>query len=410
MKIKNSKPIVFLSALSVCTLFVSTAMAQPAPEEAGKDHRWSVSAGPLFRQFDGGQFTSGSRSSSADIPGGQTAYTLSSGAAGPETGEVLREYSDGFVGPDTAGTTSGSLFENTTSRYGFDRNSQNNGDTTLVFHAPLTGEQRLSSTSSSRNDLSWSDSPDYEPGVIIEIAYQLSPSEDTITYFGQFSFLFSPLEINGGGSTFEATRTDTRNELSGTLTDTYQVPTGVILPLAPYSQSSANPPPGFYPRIADEPTRSMDPESRTVSTDTLSWYNQIEESVEADVFTFSFGPEVQWSVTEACFLSLSAGAALHVVDWKATHEEKLVKSTNGGSTETVQTWKDRSSSTDIAWGGFAQLSGGTLFGPETDPSRYFVQGFARWEITEDVNGQVGPSEFTLHLDSFSAGAMAGFFF
>ncbi|MDA3874928.1 MAG: hypothetical protein PF795_13345 [Kiritimatiellae bacterium] len=410
MKIKTSKRISFLSALSVSTLWISTAIAQSSPEESGRDHRWSFSAGPLFRQFDGGQFRSGSRSSSNDIPGGQKTYTLSTGAAGPESGEVLREYSDGFVGPDTAGTTPASLFENTTSRYGYDNNSQNNADTTLVFQGPLTGEQNVSSTASSRSDLSWSDSSDYEPGAVLEWAYRLTPSEDTVTFLGQFSILYSPLEISGGGSTFEARRTDTRKELSGTLTDSYQVPTGVILPLAPYSQASANPPPGFYPRIADEPTRSIAPESRTVSSNTLNWFNQIEESVEADVFTFSFGPEVQLDVMDAGFVSLSAGAALHMVDWKASHEETLVKSTNGGSSETVRTWKDQSSGTDLAWGGFAQVSGGVVLGPDNEPSRYFVQAFARWEITEDVEGKVGPSEFTLHLDSFSAGAMAGFYF
>ena len=128
MKIKTTKHLRLLSALSVSALWISTAMAQPSPEETVKGNRWSFSAGPVFRQFYGGQFRSGSRSSSIDVPGGQKSYTLSTGAAGPKSGEILREYSDGFVGPDTVGTTPGSLFENTTSRYGYDSISQNNAD------------------------------------------------------------------------------------------------------------------------------------------------------------------------------------------------------------------------------------------------------------------------------------------
>jgi hypothetical protein len=282
---------------------------------------------------------------------------------------VLRTYADGFVGPDTAGTTSGSIFENTTSRYGFDNNSQNNADTTLVFQGPLTGEQGLSSSRSSVSDLSWNDDADSETGAILELAYQITPPERKVDLLAQFSFLYSPFEIQGGGSTFEASRTDTRREVSGTLTDTYAVPTGVILPLAPYSQSSANPPPGFYPRIADEPSRVLAPESRTVGTDTIRWYNRIEEEVEADVFTFSLGPKVRVRFTETAFVSASAGAALHVVDWQAIHSETLYRSNNGGAAQSVNEWQDSSSSTDLIWGGFAQVGAGLMFGPSEEPSK-----------------------------------------
>ncbi|MDF3129969.1 hypothetical protein P0Y35_12245 [Kiritimatiellaeota bacterium B1221] len=405
---KSKKVISTLSFLSAGFLLVTPAIAQPAPEaEVSSGGRWSFSAGAFSRQFDGGEFRSGSRSSSVALPSGNVDYSLSTGAAGAASGVALRTYSDGFVGPDTAGSTAGSLFEGTTSRFGFDRDSQNNANSSLVFQGALSGEQTLSSSQSSETDLMWSDDSDAETGVILEFTYLLTSPEKSVQVLGQFSFLYSPVEIRGGGSTFEAQRTDTRKELSGTLTDTYQVPTGVILPLAPYSQSSANPPPGFYPRIMDEPTRTMAPEGTTVANDTVSWFNQIEEKVEADVFTISFGPEVMIQVTESAFFSLSAGAAMHLVDWKATHQETLHQSNRSAP---VREWKDEASKTDLVWGGFGQVAGGLKFGPDQDPSRYFLQGFARWDITEDLKGTVGPSEFTLDLDAFSAGAMAGFFF
>jgi hypothetical protein len=398
-----------LAVLSFATLFLF-AQEPKHGGEASTSGRWSVSAGPLSREFDGGSFQSGSRSRTVALPTGPNSYELSTGAAGPENGETLRTYSDGFVGPDTAGTTTGSFFENTTSRFGFDSDSQNNADTTLVFQAPLTGEERTSSMTSSNNDLSWSDDPGSETGAILEVAYRITPAQRNVDLLAQLSFLYSPFEIQGGGNTFNATRTDIRRELSGTLTDTYAVPTGVILPLAPYSQPSANPPPGFYPRIMDEPSRTLAPESRKVGTDTIRWFNQIEEQVEADVFTVSLGPEVLIRVARQGFVSASAGVALNVVDWQASHHEALYRSTNGGQPTTVQEWRENSSSTDLVWGGFAQAGAGVHLGPEGEPARFLIKAFARWEANESLNGTVGPSEFDIDLDAFTAGAMAGFFF
>jgi hypothetical protein len=398
-----------LTAASITLCVAATGFGEPEATDTSSPKRWSVKAGPLFRDFDGGSFQTGSRSSTVALPGGSTFYRLSTGAAGPESGEALREYSDGFVGPDTAGTTPGSFFTDTTSRFGFENDSQNNADTTIVFQGPLTGEQGLTSSGSSGSDLSWEDDPGSETGAIVELGLQLSSPERAVTVSGVFAFLYSPFEINGGGSTFEASRTDTRREISGTVTDTYTVPTGVILPLAPYSQPSADPIPGFYPRIADEPTRVIAPEVNPSSTNSFTWFNRIEESVDADVFTFSLGPEVQVSVADVGFLALSAGAALHLVDWDATHEETLYRNHQGAS-ESVQRWKDQTSGTDVVWGGFAQVSGGLALDSEDASTGIVLQAFARWDVTEDLDGTVGPSTFTLDLDAFSAGAMAGFLF
>jgi len=379
----------------------------PAP---GKDPRWSVAAGPLFRVFNGGGFRSGSRSQTVPIPQGARFDRVSTGGAGPDSGEAPRTYSDGFVGPDTAGTTSGSLFENTTSRFGYQNDAQNNGDRTLSFQAPLTGAQALSSSGSSFRDLVWEEEPDREAGAMLELSRRITPEDRPLTVHATFAFLYSPFAIQGGGSTFSAERTDTRREITGFLTDTYGVPTGVVLPLAPYSQPDADPPPGFYPRIQDEPVRSLAPERRTVDVDRISWVNRIEEKVEADVFTFSLGPEIQLDVTDRLFLSAAAGAALHVVDWRASHRETLYRRENGGPPETVREWNDRAKNTDLVWGGFGQVSGGLLLGTGQEPARVFLQAFARWDFAEDLDGSVGPSRFTLDLDAFSAGAMAGFQF
>lgn len=398
-----------LAVLSVTALPLFS-QAPPAAEETAVRGRWSFSAGALYRDFEGGSFRTGSRSGTAVLPRGAVLYTVSTGAAGPETGEALRTYTDGFAGPDTAGTTSGGLFENTTSRFGYESDSQNNGGTTLVFHAPLAGEQRTSSMNSSGRKLDWRDDPGGEPGAILELGYQITPPQRKVEILGKFSFLYSPFEISGGGNTFESTRTDIRRELSGTLTDRYVVPTGVILPLAPYSQPSANPPPGSYPRIQDEPFRTLALQSQTAGTRTLRWFNRIEEEVDADVFTFSLGPEVRVHFCQKGFLSASAGMAVNVVDWEASHHEVLYRTDNGGQAAIVQEWRDTSSSTDVLWGGFAQVGAGLHLGPAGEPPRFLVQAFARWEANESLNGTVGPSEFEIDLDAFSAGAMAGFFF
>ena len=76
----------------------------------------------------------------------------------------------------------------------------------------------------------------------------------------------------------------------------------------------------------------------------------------------------------------------------------------------MQSWNDRSSGTDFVWGGFAQVAGGVVISSQESPSSYVLQAFARWDVADDLNGNVGPSTFMLDLDALSAGVMVGFFF
>ncbi|GEM_PF-5452122 len=407
------KPFVSPCSNLVVPLLLLALPSSLVGEEAAASSpgRFSFSAGPLFRNFDGGSFRSGSRSQNVPRPGGPRFYTVSTGSAGEATGEALRIYDNGYVGPDTAGTTPGSLFENTTSRFGFVTDTQNRDNVLLEYTGQLTGSEAFFSSQQSNSPLSWDDDGDNETGIILEGDYRIGSPSEYLDILAQFSFLYSPLNIQGGGSSFEASRRDYRNTISGTLTDQYSIPNGVTLPQGPYTQPSESPPPGIYPRIMDEPTRTLTPVSTPAGSNSTRWFNDIREQVNADVYTFSLGPKVRFRVAEVGFLSASAGVSLNLVDWEASHEETLYSSRNGASSSTLQSWQDNSSSTDWIWGGFGQLSAGLMLGGgEEEAPRFLLQLFARWEQNERLSGQVGPSQFDLDLDSMSSGAMAGFFF
>ncbi|MDF3129956.1 hypothetical protein P0Y35_12180 [Kiritimatiellaeota bacterium B1221] len=375
--------------------------AQPA-EAPERGAGWRVSAGPWYRNFEGGTFqTSRPHSAAVDLPRGSTTSVLDSGAAGPASGSAFRSYDDGFVGPDALGSTPGSLFEGTSSRFGYESDAQVSGSS-LVMSAVLTGTSSSTSFSSSDESGSWNDDPGSEVGAQIETAYLRPVSAGRVGLL--FGFGWSPYKISGEDSTFTASRADQKNRVDGLLTDRYAIPGSVILPSAPYHQPNANPPPAFLPRIYDEPSRSIESTSTRTGTTRYEWFNQINQEFDADVFTFSLGPTAEIDVAEMLFLSLSAGAAFHVVDWQASSTETLYSAVNGGNPETVESWKERQSGTDLILGGYLSCGAGVMFG---EGDRYFIQGTARWDWADNLSATVGSTSFEVGFDSFSAMVSAG---
>jgi hypothetical protein len=358
----------------------------------------------VVREFEGGSFKTGSRSASVAFPRPPSIDTVNRGGTGPETGQVLRVYENGFAGPDQGGTTPGSLFAGTTSRFGYADDAQNDGDRSLTFTQSISGTLQTSSFRTSESDASWRDDPETETGLRLATSFQTPVNEGRVSVGVRLSAEWVPFEMEGGGQTFAATRTTRRFNRTGTLTDTYAVPGGVTLPLAPYSQPSATPGPGFLPRIIDTPTRSETLETVPVATTWSEWWNRVDERFEADVFTFSLAPELSVEPAPGFLLTLSGGPALHLVDWTAGHTETLYRSVNGGPAQTDRVWNDRADDTEVLWGGFVEGSAGLRFGKD---SRYLLQAFLRADWAESLSGEVGPSRFQVGLDSLSAGLVGG---
>ena len=89
---------------------------------------WRFSAGVIFRDIGDVSFDTGSRASFSSLPRPFRDSFRLPGGVGGSSGSGFRQYANGFVGPDRRGTTPGSAFAGTTSRFGFQSTSQNNND------------------------------------------------------------------------------------------------------------------------------------------------------------------------------------------------------------------------------------------------------------------------------------------
>lgn len=395
-----------LSCIGCPVAFAENREGDLAGFETVPKSPWTLSAGPLVRDFPGGTFYSGSSSQAVALPEGNSTYELDTGSAGPESGQVLRGYDNGFVGPDSQGTASGSLFEGTTSRFGYEAESQVR-DGFLVYQSQLSGTAASSEFSSSATEPLTGEDPDGKTGFQVELSYLPSVTEKRVRIGARFGLSWSPYKLRGQASNFFASRIDSIGEISGTLTDSYVISEGVILPPAPYNQPDADPGAQSLPRISATPERTIDASVVPVSETTTEWRNRLDHAFDADVFTFSVGPDTRFGISDSVFLFASAGVSFHFVDWRANTDEALFRTIDGGASETVNTWGDRSGGTEPLLGVFFQGGGGIHIGSER---QYSLQVFIRRDWVESISRSAGPSALDIGFDAYTAGLSLGYTF
>lgn len=362
---------------------------------------WSFSAGAIARDVGKVSFQTGSRSQNLRLPDlFRDSFHLPV-SAGDTSSFMLRNYDNGYVGPDTA-TDSGGFFQGTTSRFGFARDSQNNSDQTLGYTLAGGGSATTTRDGADYQAASWSDDPDFQVGPYLEAGVQF-PINNHVSLGAQLAYSWIGFDASNATSTFSAFQNARYSSVG--LTDTYAVPNGVILPLAPYDQPDANPPPAALPRIFALPQRAV---SRSATgAESVVFYNNVTEHLDVDLHTFNLGPEFLFQGPWDTQFSISGGATLNVSPWDAEHTETLFMRRNSERPRVLEKFRDQASGTEVLWGGYVQTGLGWTFGPQKN---WQVEGFARWDWSEDLEGSVGPSDFSVDLDSFSAGVTLGFTF
>ena len=371
----------------------------PAP--AAQGIRWNFSAGLIARDIGDVSFQTGSRSQNVRLPDMfRDSYHLPAGA-GDTTSFMLRSYDNGYVGPDE-GTDSGGLFQGTTSRFGYNSDAQNNADQSLTQSLAGGGSATTTSDRSDYQTGSWGEDSDYQVGPYIEGGFQYSLNE-RVSVGAQLAYSWVSFDAENTTSTFSATQG--ARYYSVGLTDTYAVPDGVILPLAPYDQPDANPPPAALPRIYALPQRTAS--SHATGSDSVSFFNSVSESLDVDVHTINLGPEIQIQGPWNTFLTLSGGATMNITPWDADHNETLYMQRGSGKASVLEQFHDSNSGTELLWGAYVQTGLGWKFGREKN---WQLEGFARWDWNQDLEGSVGPSTFSVDLDAFSAGVTLGYTF
>jgi hypothetical protein len=417
MKNVRSLPLVPTVA-SLCLMVHGVCYAGPASPAAAPDGndvsknvmvetparegiRWNFSAGWITRDIGKVGFQTGSLSQNVQLPDFFSDSFSLPPSAGDSSTFMLRTYDNGYVGPD-AGTDGGGLFQGTTSRFGYNSDAQNNNNQSLTQGLASGGSATTTSSGSSYQSNSWSEDSDYQTGPYLEGGFQF-PINGRVSLGAQLAYSWVGFDSAKTTSTFSAF--ENASFYSVGLTDTYAVPGSVILPLAPYDQPDANPSPSALPRIFALPQRVIS--QNATGSDNVFFFNRVTENLDVDLHTINLGPEFQIQGPWNTYLSLSGGATINITPWDAEHTETLYMQRGSDQPRVLEEFRDDDSGTELLWGAYVQTGLGWNFGRNKN---WHLEGFARWDWNEDLEGSVGPSTFSVDLDAFSAGVTLGFTF
>lgn len=376
-----------LSAATACAGDPVAAPKSPiepmSTEAASKRSHFRISAGWAYRDIGQVDFQTGSRAASLWRPEPLGPGYHREPNVGPPGAIADRYYINGSVRRDA-----GTAIDGTTSAWSYTDDTQVQGGF-LVFQAE--GAQRTTaSQSSSVAPDSWGfDGAGGAPVIGVDWRYDLSPSWSV----GLQSH-WSWLGFDGGNRTSTFAATQSAAESRSILTDGYDLQ-GIIPPLAPYEGSGT----GAGPLIDNIPSSR----SSTLTpgrSDHLRYTNDIRESLDVDVHAVSLGVAVDWRVGPVT-ASLSGGPVLTIAHWDASHQESI-QVTRAHQSATQDQWRNQAGGTDVLPGLYLQ---GALTVPIGE--KISLTGFGRYDWSDDLEAEVGPSQFSVELSGWTAGVLVG---
>lgn len=214
---------------------------------------------------------------------------------------------------------------------------------------------------------------------------------------------------------------------TNTINDSYTYNPQVLLPAAPYTGTAAGP----GPLIPNQPTTRTintatttstvnDPggttttTTRTQTTDrysevigsstavtvtTADFFSTVSESMDVDLHTLSLGPRMSWEKSRLR-IGLSTGLAINLANWDASYREDLYVSRNGGKARLLKSYRDDDSGSEVLPGFYLEANANVRLS-----QRFALFAGGRYDWAGSLDGQVGPSAFSLDLGGWTA--MAG---
>ncbi len=361
--------------------------------------QWNFRVGAAYRHLGNIDFNSGAYSNPGLLPTLQPAL----GAGLPGSLQDLgigglgafadRSYRDGFVFIDGATADPSSFLPGTTAYWGYQSDNQ-------VRNGSLYYSGGDYATSSSKNSNSATPS-DWSSGIngaspVLELE-GLVPLNDRWSFGGMVSFLFINADSSHSATSFRAFQS--LNESTFSVTDRYDLQ-GVIPPLAPY-QGTLNPL-GPAPLIDNIPTERIITQTGN-SIQTANFFNEVSESIKIRLYTLSLGPTIHYDTDKFIFAG-GMGLAINIADWESSFDERLNQD-SGGTTTELKKWRDRSNKKEILPGFYLQGSAGYQL---TDD--WSVSVFGRYDWSESLSGDVGPSSFSADLSGYTLGGSLTFTF
>ena len=219
-------------------------------------------------------------------------------------------YDDGFVRVDDTGNAQG-----LTSFWGYDSDSQVNGDT-LTMHSARSFAADEGATSK-----------DDSEAVGLEVVYGGFPWRHNNAQVGwEFGFGYLPISVDANHTMDgEVTRTVHRFNTGG-----------IILPTAPYTGGSS----GTGPLIEDT-AEALDDETGNAA---LAGH----QTLDTDLFLFRLGPTMHWELARRLGLSVSVGGAVGFLTGGLKYNDTLTVELDGSTALNTGKIKD----SDVSFGGY----------------------------------------------------------
>jgi hypothetical protein len=368
----------------------SGKMVIPPPQVASPASPWRIGAGWQYRSLGDFRFTTTSRSATFALPTLPVLKGNKPFRSGDDSSEADRSYDDGYVFQD-AGTPVDGL----TAFWGYNNDSQldlgssPSDFSTLTVHDTSMSSQsfgfRDDRAATTRNEQAdgW--------GPYAQINYVLPVRKDvTVTFDGVFSYL--PFESSQRLSSLSAGNLSAFT--SASRTDVFEIASNASeIPLGGYQGANGSVSPIVYNVPIERTTSEGDS-----GASTAIYRNALQNQFKLDNFTLSLGSSVTWSrgpLTLVCGL----GASLNIASWDASQSETIYVSRNGGRERVLKKWSEQQSDTDFLPGFYLQS------GVELALGRGFsLTAFGRYDWGQDLTGSVGPSNFNLDMDGWTAGA------
>jgi hypothetical protein len=346
---------------------------------------WSLAAGPIFRKIGEIDFRTGI--SPGMIPNlfGADTFTEPPGI-GPLGATADRTYDDGFVniGAGTPGT-------GLTTFWSYDRANQVQGDN-LVF-SRTGGERRDVTMQNTAAATGWDSDADWEAGPFLELTYSV-PIRTNLT--GGFALNFSSVNLGGAQSGLNTLSQFQQLDIYDvTALDTFGL-NGIVPPAPPYAGSFDGP--GAL--LGNVPDSRTFPEA-LASTTTAPFIDSVHDHLDVDLYTLGLGGSLTWTPRPQFLLSAQAGLAINLADWSAQRDEVITRSNNGGPAGLFSSRTVQSDEREVLAGFYLQGNAAWMLS-----EHWAIQGFARYDWNQDLDGSVGPSSFNVDLSGWSIGAGA----
>ncbi len=277
----------------------------------------------MWRDTRGFQLETRSQSPCEALPFLARAWGKPGRGAGSAGGFGPRYYDNGYMLPD-AGTPGDGLTWN----WGYDDPEQLTGGGMLEMAGDFGSSRSDRSSHSDEAMPNWS--PDGDGNApVIQLDWIFHPlAAATMGLTLEWSFLnLGDHRASQGYSAYQESILRQVNVL-----DRYDLD-GIIAPQAPYAGSAAGP----GPLLSATPVERSTSAGQILDTDHAHFYNSMTSSFDVDLHTVSLGPSVAAHLGRL-ELSVSAGPALNVVNWKAEQSETLWLSRNGAAGAVFQSW------------------------------------------------------------------------